>query len=129
MSKESCNIGTAYAEGATTFVAGALVAGGAVETAGADLVVGAAFVGGVNAATHAIGEAVCNAIYDPHSIVDVSFDTHSNVVTYGIASENSSEIQFNSLDMTCQSSNDDGVCIPPDMSTSVPVDTSDMNGD
>jgi hypothetical protein len=105
----------------------------AQQTHGMSGVVGGVTLGNlVSYGIDHLGQEVCNAIYDhPHSLANVSYDANSHVVTYAFTSDNSSEVIFEYVDMTCQPL-DEGLCVLPDNPTS-PFDasfnTSDMGGD
>jgi|GEM_PF-1363325 len=94
--------------GAVTYgmLAGPTIEAGTIPAAFAGAVVGE----GVNHATDSLGQHVCDQMYES-SLAAVDFDPHTNIVSYAFEHENSSQITFETYDMTCDAHNE-GLCIP-----------------
>ena len=77
----------------------------------------AAFIGeAVNYDVDHLGQWACDAVYDhPHSeILDVGYDANTHIAEYAFGNENSSVVQFEYADLTCQPL-DEGLCVMPDI--------------
>jgi hypothetical protein len=124
MSKETCY---AWADVTGDVGGGAAGASAAVGSIELGPFAASAIGGGVQAATNYgidhTGQFVCDALYDPPSeLVAVDYYPDTDLVVYGFMDDNSSNVTFESYDISCAPL-DEGLCVPADtVADSTPAD-------